>query len=191
MAVLKSQGLTNFLVIAGIIFLCWFSNCRNSGQNQSSNDTITQIITQYDSTVKIIEQPVYHFVTKVQEVQVPAKVDTSAIIKDYFTKYTANYTFRDSSIEAEVTDTIFKNSSVGMSFSYKNLRPTQIITNNVITQEKLRNKLYIGASLSYRDNLSPGGLLTFQNKREQLLTAGYSIDKIYFIGFQTKISFRK
>jgi hypothetical protein len=60
-----------------------------------------------------------------------APIDTAAILSHYLTEYvTYTDTIRDSSLQAVIQDTIFRNKIVGRGFNYKILRPLSEVTNN-------------------------------------------------------------
>jgi hypothetical protein len=59
-----------------------------------------------------------------------APIDTMAILRHYLTQaVTYTDTIRDSSLQAVISDTIFRNSIVSREFSYKILRPIETVTN--------------------------------------------------------------
>ena len=60
-----------------------------------------------------------------------APIDTAAILSHYLTEaVTYTDTIRDSSLQAVIQDTIFRNKIVGRGFTYKILRPLSEVTNN-------------------------------------------------------------
>lgn len=88
--------------------------------------------------------------------EIPALVDTAAIIRDYFTQYVAADTLIDSNLYALIVDTISGNKITGRSFSYRWLKPTTIntiVNNTTIINSKVR--LYLGLHFSYINN-NPG-----------------------------------
>jgi len=80
-------------------------------------------------------------------------VDTAAILSHYLTQaVTYIDTIRDSSLQAVISDTIFRNKVVGRGFSYKLLRPS--IT-NIYNPDKFQliASFQIGVGMSYTNQL--------------------------------------
>lgn len=183
---------TNILAVligAGVLLiLSLFFGIKLPGTAGSHDTLVIEKHFTYDSS-KVILQPLIYRKTDSIFIGVREKVDTSAIIKDYFTKNTFKYVFRDSSIEAELSDTVLKNTSLGMGMSYKILRPTSVGYN--VTPTQLRNKVFIGAFAGYIDKIYGGVSITFENKKERLLQFGYNpFRKEYYAGYSIKISLK-
>lgn len=90
-----------------------------------------------------------------------APIDTAAILTHYLTQaVTYIDTIRDSSLQAVIQDTIFRNSIVSRSFNYKILRPTEIkyIDNRDKFQLIVSAQFGAGATYTNQFNGVYGGL---------------------------------
>lgn len=163
-----------------------FIHSCNKPQPQSESSTKT-IILRYDTVIhEVLSHTIYeHDSSKVMIEHIP---DTGKLVQDYFTQRTFTDSLKDSSIEASYSATIWKNSFYNPKFTYKLTRPQTIINQTIVEPYEPHYKVYIGGFLSYNSNLSVGGLLTFENKKDQLFIAGVG-HKIFMAGFQTKIHF--
>jgi hypothetical protein len=179
------NSLVTIACAVGIVLFMHFWQGKMPGVLPTQKDTIVVEHFVHDSSVRIIEQPKYYFIKDSVFIGIPNKVDTLAILKDYFTRYVGTYVFRDSLLEATVTDTILKNSSIGMGFTYKNLRPISVTT----IMEKPKNKVFIGPFISYQQPQLSGGLsLSLENKQGRLLSFGYDpFHKGYYAAYAFKI----
>lgn len=167
----------NYLILAGVIIILIFIWRRYAPSNniETGGDTLTSIITyKYDTTVYHVDRVnIYHYST--DSIFLPVKVDTSQVIKDYFTKYVYSDTIRDTNILATITDTVFKNSILHRAFDYRLLRPTQIITTTIVAPAM--SKIYLeGITGLNKDQVTQLTLkLDFFTKKNQLLTGGWDL----------------
>ena len=81
-------------------------------------------------------------------------IDTAAILTHYLTQaVTYIDTLRDSSLQAVISDTIFRNQIVGRGFEYKILRPVSKVTNHY-DRFQLIASFQAGAGMSYTNQLN-------------------------------------
>jgi len=117
-------------------------------------------------------EDIYHEVIVEKEVQIPAVVDTAALLKDYYSKvlYKDVLVLPDSLGTVAVTDTISQNKILGRTFDAKVKERT--IKETLIVKEPARNQVYYGLN---------GGF----NKEDVVSSVGAGImlktkkDKIY------------
>ena len=101
----------------------------------------------------------------------PENVDTSAVIKEYYSKNIYNRPYSDSSISITLVDTVFENKLQKGTIEYKILRPTQVITNIFNPIDPPKRKLFLGAELRSDTSLSVNAYLL--TKKERLYGVGY------------------
>lgn len=101
----------------------------------------------------------------------PENVDTSAVIKEYYSKNIYNRPFEDSSISITLVDTVFENKLQKGTIEYKILRPTQVITNIFNPVDPPKRKLFLGAELRSDTSLSVNAFLL--DKKDRLFGVGY------------------
>jgi hypothetical protein len=107
---------------------------------------------------------------------IPAIVDTAAILADY---YNFHYYSRDwydinqsdTLIHIRLEDIISQNMPLDNNFSYRYYKPTQIINNSVITVN-YSSYLYAGLSVPLNDYKFAAGSVYFASKR-MLIGVGY------------------
>lgn len=109
------------------------------------------------------------------EVEVPANVDTTAILKDYFSKNVYNDTIRlDSVGYVSVKDTISENFIYSREVYYNYEIPT--ITKTTIVKDKPVNQVYAGFGANINSSLYVGGLLKNKQDRIYGLNLGLSVN---------------
>lgn len=140
-------SLVDMLLFA--IMILWFydgCNGRNSTVRTELLHSDTTIVRLYDTVTRIVvvdrPQP-----ADTVKIPVPEKVDTAAILADYFTRYYYRQEVSDSLLSVTIADTIGENKILSRQFSYRILRP-QIIQQII---ESPRSMVLIGASASLKD----------------------------------------
>ena len=84
-----------------------------------------------------------------------SEIDTNAVLTHYLSQaVTYTDTIRDSSLQAIIQDTIFRNSLVGRGFTYKILRPTEIQYIDNRDKFQLIASLQFGAGTTYTNQLN-------------------------------------
>jgi hypothetical protein len=82
-----------------------------------------------------------------QEKLIPAKVDTIAILHDYYAKHIYNRQWKDSLLDVQVQDQVTKNEISNLNFKYKILRPQEIINNVLDNSITYSHYIYGGVSM--------------------------------------------
>jgi hypothetical protein len=137
------------------------------------HDTVTHFI--YDIYPAYIEGK-----EKIIYIDVPAKVDTALILKEYFAQHIFNRKWQDSLLAVNLVDTISQNKPVGNLFSYKILRPQTIVTNT------------IDNSVHYTKYLTFGLDLPISNFNFIELEGTYNFNKGYIgLGWTPKLNIKK
>jgi len=82
---------------------------------------------------------------------IQAKVDTLAILRDYYALHFSKKQWRDSLLEVNLDMMITENKFYPQEFGYKILRPQTIINNSVDNSTNYSKYLYIGGSVPVKD----------------------------------------
>ncbi len=137
------------------------------------NDTITKFIYQKD----------WHTIThehfnegNTVYTTIPANVDTEAVIKSYFSKYSSCDTIKDKDLIGVLYYTINKNKMLKDSFIYKILRPDieTIISNTIIPKPK--NCYFLGFNTGFimpGKNFGFGPEVLIITKKNKAIGLGY------------------
>lgn len=184
-------NLNTILLIIAIILIFFFARGRFSGSSSSSRDTIFSTITlKYDSTQRMILQPVIqnHYKIEVNQADLPKDIDSAAVVKDYFSKYVDQDVRRDSFIEASIQDTIFMNRRIGRLFTYKLLKPVAV-TQTAMVEDRSRARLYCGGFAgNSSDKLSAGlSISMIAGKQENQFGIDYDLVNKFPEGFRIRI----
>lgn len=179
-------NLNTFILIAGFIaVILYFDRCRQgeAGSVTGSKDTVYVV----DSTKNtIIHVPVFYPAPSKPEI--PANLDTFTVISEHFTPQPFEIHYRDSSVEINHVGTLFENRIKTSDLSYKNLRPTQLITH---VRPDPKGKLSLGLFAGYSSEPFIGGMAMYSDRRDRSILVGYGTGKTVLIGMGWKISFRK
>jgi hypothetical protein len=164
------------LNIAAIV-MCAFLMLRDKEPVQVPVQTIVNTI--YDST-KVISKPIY--LREIKEkilrdtirLKIPADVDTSAILREFFTSRYYLHEFRDSNITINIKDSVRYNAIVFRQVDYRWLRPFSSSTTNIIEPVAKWNWL-IGFGYEWRTPY-PSIMPTFGAQyKSWSLMAGYNL----------------
>lgn len=125
--------ISTILIVLGAILSSFFvGRCNREVKEIEVIKTVTDTITE---TIKV-DSLVY--VTNT--LRIPAKVDTNAVIQDYFTKKEISFSDTINEVKIKFTGNLFKNDLSDIKLSVKNYRPTQIV-------RERKNGLWGGVSL--------------------------------------------
>jgi hypothetical protein len=118
--------------------------------------TKVKIFYLHDTVIHTI--PVYHLApAETVFIPVPAKVDTSLILKDYFAKVFYRDSVCDTILKAWISDTISENQITSRKFSYKILRPLEIEDVSTTTVKVSRPfAFYIGGAFGFSKRVFSG-----------------------------------
>lgn len=160
------------LAVIGVLIYLLFSFNKMSNSLDSytiKSDTVYQLDTIRDT--KIIHKPVYK--TKIETEIIPANVDTTSIIADYFSKvvYSDTVDF-DTNGYIAVLDTISENQIISRRYDSHLILPKTIITNTVSNRS-----LYGGISVTTNKVPSNRGI------KGELLYKPKKGNKVYGVGY--------
>ena len=179
----KFVNFKNIAIAALIVYILlqWF----NPGGVMPGGRTIRidgkkyEVIKHEIDTVDVIKtkvvtkkgEDIYHEVIVEKEVQIPAVVDTAALLKDYYSKvlYKDVLVLPDSLGTVAVTDTISQNRILGRTFN-ANVRE-RTIREELIVKEPAKTQLYYGlnAGFNKEDYVSAiGGGVILKTKKDKI-----------------------
>lgn len=173
------------LVLIGVIVFTQFRGC--SPQPNTPTVIIKTDTVYKDVKVKVTEyKPKY--VTRIQEkevkIEVPAKIDTSAVVKDYYTKYktvdTVSLPYPGNSKKnfgyGIITDITQRNMLAQRSIQWNYKIP--VITKTVTVYPPPRNQVYFGVAsgfnaVNFVDNVGMGVIL--KSKQDNIYEASFGL----------------
>ena len=179
----KLLNFRNIAIVALVIYILlqWF----NPGGVMPGGRTIRiegkkyEVIKHEIDTVDVIKtkvvtkkgEDIYHEVIVEKEVQIPAVIDTAALLKDYYSKvlYKDVLVLPDSLGTVAVTDTISQNRILGRTFN-ANVRE-RTIREELIVKEPAKTQLYYGlnAGFNKEDYVSAiGGGVILKTKKDKI-----------------------
>lgn len=140
-------------VIAFILFfaLGYFYNNRTEQQSISTSTSDTVYLKDTAKHITISN----HFYTNTYTVIPIGKIDTSAIIKNYYTKRFLTDTLKDSLIRIVIFDTLYHNNLIYRKKQYELLKPyqKQITTTHSITVTVSQKGFYAGAFFGFNSSV--------------------------------------
>lgn len=193
--VIKSIPLAHivWVVLLGVILV--MRTCEKPAPVQDKPTVVTKTDTIYVTKIiptKIYVPPVVHYIYVPQEV--PAKVDTQAILKDYFTKKVYEDTIKIDSIGyVVVKDTLFKNQILTRETKGNYSYPVVTKTTTITLPPVYRNQVYGGLTLN-GPVVGIGPQLILKTKGDKLFQIGASLSPSginYNLGLGWKIRLRK
>ena len=148
--------------------------------NESIGSVKTATTVRVDTVVKTILKPIVE--RRDSFIEIPAKVDTLAIINKYFTKKFEAYNYSDTAIALSAYWNVFKNNVAVDSIKYEVFRKT-VVKNNTVTiiKQPLRFGLGVGCPLQLPQGLARGARLGFGphvNVSSQKVNVGMGYDVV-------------
>jgi hypothetical protein len=173
------KNISNQIILLLILIIIFLKTCSKQDKPQTKTITTTTIETKWD-TVKTsipIYIPKYHTKIVNKYDTLWKDVDTSYILKDYFSLYVYFDTINKDSLTLVINDTITQNKIKNRKIDYKILYPTKTIT--IHTKEYINNReLYLGLGLGATINeisYINGGLL-FKTKKKNIYNIGVGLN---------------
>lgn len=168
------------IVILVLIILVLMKTCE--GPAKPIEKIVTKIEVRYDTLE--VEKKVYipkyqtRIVTKVDTFTINKKIDTLAILKDYYAKYVYQDTLKlDTLGYVVINDTITQNKIYSRSFDNSQiLIPTTTITNDIyLNQRKFFGGVSLGGNSSQINFLS--GDLLYKTKTDNIYGIGLGVNQ--------------
>lgn len=174
------------IVLIGIVIALQFKGCK---PDPDTGGVKVEIDTVYKEVKVEVPKYVPKWRTKIEEVEVqievekPAKIDTTEILKDYFAKYKTIDTLRLNYPDSNgafgygvVTDIISRNQIIERSINWDYKIP--VITKTITIYPKSVNQVYIGVSSGFNkknfvDNVAGGIIL--KTKKDNIYQASIGL----------------
>jgi len=206
--IFDKMDLKTMLILGLIIVILFMRMC--DGESDPNKKTIKIDGKKYevikhdiDTLIVPVKETIFKkgetiFKEEIIYVDVPSKVDTNLILKDYFAKvvYKDTLKLKDSLGYITITDTITKNSILNRLYNTSINKTT--IKETLIVKDLPRNQLYVGGLVGFdRTNIVNflGPNLTLKTKKDKMfsLGGGLGLNKNLTIqaGMSWKISLRK
>ena len=185
--------LTIILILVAILFLQ--RECSRPDKEPPLPDTIRITKQVYDTTV--IEKTITKTrpVEVIREIEIPADVDTAAILADFFAKNVYHRVLIDDTTALiEMTDTVHQNQLLQGKLKYINRTPVTIHETYIIhPPDPPRFQLYAGGFIQGNtEHFGAGAAIFALTPRSHLYGLGYDpLNKTAQIHMQWKISLRK
>lgn len=139
-----------YYIAIGFFILGWVLSGNYKGQTVRIIETRTDTITEF---VKV-DSLIY----KTTEVLIPSKIDTQAVIRDFYNKRSVDTTIVINEAKIKFTGTLFENKLRDVQFNIQNLRPTQIV-------QEMKYSLSVGGIIG-KEVIAPSA--SIQYDRHQL-----------------------
>jgi hypothetical protein len=170
------------IILTGVFFGGFFTYKKINPCPVSSHDTIKII----DTVIHFIPDSIPYYIVKrdsvkyrdqkwMDSVLLATKVDTAAILREYYALHYYDRIFEDTLLKAELKDVISENQFKDNVFSYQIKRP-QIIVQNIDNSVTYSKYIYLGAGLVINDPKYSNLEILYAYKR------GYA--KIGYLPFQ-------
>lgn len=159
---------TQVLLAVGVIL--FLRNCGDKDVQINTKHTETKFI--YDSTKKMVPVLQPPASVMVYTVPVPANINYDSIVKRFFAVYTYSQQIQDSSIRAQIFDSICQNRIVGRKFNYTWLKPIETIKSTTITLNP--HGFYLGGFVDgSKTSFGLGPKISYLTKKDLII--GYDL----------------
>lgn len=161
-------------IIIVVLIIAYFKACGKPIKTPAVNTTHDTIKMPGDSIDRIVVVKLPVPITKIihDTTYKTLKIDTLAILAQYFERITYSDTIKDSLLIAYITDVVAQNRIIDRKFKYKNLRQTEVIINNTTTVNK--PNWYVGGGLYVGQKLGVGPSVSYSTQTYNI-SAGYDI----------------
>jgi len=160
----------DFLLVALFGYIVFIQMCQSEPNLPDLPDTVVVNYTPPPVVVNLPPSPS----PKIIYQPIPADIDSHQIAQAYFSQVEYNDTVRTDSAEVYVKEIVSRNAIQSRLVGFKwTVPPCSTVT--ITKPPVMRNKVYVGGSLSYQIGEVDLNLIgAWQNKRDQIVFAGYS-----------------
>lgn len=169
-------GWTGFVVMTIVCLL--LGNCNIENQTEPTKPTIVEVLKWDTVTKKILVNKPYPVPGKDSIITIPQDVDTSEILKKYFTQHIYADTIADTNLVAFINDTVSMNQIKARGFYYKLIKPTH--TTTIINNPPIKKKaeFFVGGFTSGTIKGADMGIgfnALLKTKKDIMYLAGYDV----------------
>jgi len=158
-------------------------------------DTVTTVSYVYDTLWHTPEKLIIRPPVVIVEKEVPADVDTAAILQRFFNSYHYTEVWEDSNQQITILDSVSQNQITWRDVKYLWNKPLTVITKNIITPPaEQRAKVFLGGKIggTKQELTAITPEIMFLSKKDHAYSIGYNLSaKSVELGALWKISFRK
>jgi hypothetical protein len=139
-----------FVVFIILLLSAYITGCQR-GKKITETNIVTHTVMLHDTTIHTVVDSFPFYIVKKDSIvytdTIFKNVDTAKILSSYFAKHYYTRTWSDSLLEATSKDVISENKFIDNKFTYKIIRPQEIINTTLDNSVHYARYLYFGASL--------------------------------------------
>ena len=171
----------NLIILVLIIVIILLRQCSGDGvENTPSEPTIiTKVETKYDTITKEVTKYVPKIVTRIKTeidtIRLTQKIDTIAILEDYFAKYVYEDFQQLDSLNLTIRDTISQNKILSRKIFYDLIYPTTTVTETKYINQR---EFYVGFGLNGTSKQFNyiGGSVLYRTRKKQMFGLGIGLN---------------
>jgi len=133
----------------------FIGGCQYGRSKVKCPEIVSNTVLVHDSIIHHIVDTFPYYIVKrdsiIKRVEVPANVDTAAILQAYYDVYKYDRQFKDSLLQVNLTDYVSQNDFQGSDFSYKILRAQTIVNNTIDNTVTYNRYIYFGLDVPLMD----------------------------------------
>jgi len=175
-------NLKNVLIVVLIVIIVLLRSCDGNSIDSITKPArvITNTIVKYDTIVKEIPTYIPKIVTRVvrdvDTILITQKIDTTAILKDYFATYVYSDVHKTDSLNLEIIDSISQNKILSRKIKYDLIYPTVTVTETEFINQR---EFYWGFGIAGKTSQLNyvGAQILYKNKKKQAFGLGIGLDE--------------
>ena len=171
----------NLIILVLIIVIIFLRQCSGDGGEITPSEPtiITKVETKYDTITKEVTKYVPKIVTKIKTeidtIRLTQKIDTVAILEDYFAKYVYEDFQQLDSLNLTIRDTISQNKILSRKIFYDLIYPTTTVTETKYINQR---EFYVGFGLNGTSTQFNyiGGSILYRTRKKQMFGIGLGLN---------------
>jgi hypothetical protein len=171
----------NLIILVLIIVIIFLRQCSGDGGEITPSEPtiITKVETKYDTITKEVTKYVPKIVTRIKTeidtITLTQKIDTIAILEDYFAKYVYEDFQQLDSLNLTIRDTISQNKILSRKIFYDLIYPTTTVTETKYINQR---EFYVGFGLNGTSKQFNyiGGSILYRTRKKQMFGLGIGLN---------------
>ena len=171
----------NLIILVLIIVIIFLRQCSGDGGEITPSEPtiITKVETKYDTITKEVTKYVPKIVTRIKTeidtITLTQKIDTIAILEDYFAKYVYEDFQQLDSLNLTIRDTISQNKILSRKIFYDLIYPTTTVTETKYINQR---EFYVGFGLNGTSKQFNyiGGSVLYRTRKKQMFGLGLGLN---------------
>jgi len=171
----------NLIILVLIIVIIFLRQCSGDGGEITPSEPtiITKVETKYDTITKEVTKYVPKIITKIKTeidtIRLTQKIDTVAILEDYFAKYVYEDFQQLDSLNLTIRDTISQNKILSRKIFYDLIYPTTTVTETKYINQR---EFYVGFGLNGTSTQFNyiGGSILYRTRKKQMFGIGLGLN---------------